>query len=44
MLIVLLVLLALLVGGFGLAVETLRWLLIIAIALLIASAISGYRR
>lgn len=42
-LVLLLVLLALVVGGVGLAAETLRWLLIIAIVLLLLSAVS-YRR
>ena len=35
--------LALLLGGFGLFVEALRWLLIIAIVLFIISAFSGWR-
>lgn len=36
-------LLALLIGGVGLAVEALRWLLIIALVLFIMSAFTGYR-
>lgn len=40
---VLLLILALLVGGFGLFVETLRWLLIIAVVLLIFSVVTGRR-
>lgn len=39
----LVVLLALLLGGVGLAVEALRWLLIIGLVLLIVGAFSGYR-
>jgi len=39
----LIVLLALLLGGVGLAVEALRWLLIIGLVLLIVGALSGYR-
>lgn len=42
-LIVLLLLLALLLGGFGLFVEGLQWLLIIAVVLFIVSLFSGYR-
>ena len=41
-LIVVLLLLALLLGGAGLAVEGLKWLLIIALVLLVAGAFSGY--
>jgi hypothetical protein len=41
--VLLLVLLALLLGGVGLAVEALRWLLIIALVLFIASFFTGYR-
>jgi hypothetical protein len=37
-------LLALLLGGVGLFVEALRWLLIIALVLLILSAVTGTRR
>ena len=36
-------LLALLIGGVGLAVEALRWLLIVALVLFIISAVTGYR-
>jgi hypothetical protein len=39
----LILLLALLVGGVGLAVEALRWLLIIAVVLLIVGALTGWR-
>ncbi len=39
----LLLLLALVVGGVGLFVEALRWVLIIAIVLLIVGAITGWR-
>ena len=42
-LVVLLLLLALLFGGIGLFVEGLKWVLIIALILLIASALSGAR-
>lgn len=42
-LVLLIVLLALLLGGVGLAVEALRWLLIIALVLFIFGALSGYR-
>jgi len=38
-----LLLLALLFGGFGLFVEGLKWLLIIGIVLVVASMFSGYR-
>lgn len=38
-----LLLLALLFGGFGLFVEGLRWLLIIALVLFVVSALTGYR-
>jgi hypothetical protein len=41
-LVIALVLLALLLGGVGLAVEALRWLLIIALVLFVISAISGF--
>jgi len=37
-----LLLLALLIGGVGLAVEGLKWLLIIALVLFVASAITGW--
>lgn len=36
-------LLALLLGGVGLFVEALRWLLIIALVLFLVSAFTGYR-
>lgn len=39
----LILLLALLAGGVGLAVEALRWLLIIAVVLLIVGALMGWR-
>ncbi len=39
----LILLLALLIGGVGLAVEALRWLLIIAVVLLIVGALTGWR-
>ncbi len=39
----LLLLLALVLGGVGLFVEALRWVLIIALILLIVSAVTGYR-
>lgn len=39
----LILLLALLLGGVGLFVEALRWVLIIAVVLLIISAITGFR-
>lgn len=42
-LVVFLLLLALVFGGAGLFVEGLKWALIIALALVIASAISGSR-
>ena len=42
-LVLLLLLLALLFGGLGLFVEGLKWALIIAIALVIAGALTGYR-
>jgi uncharacterized membrane protein YtjA (UPF0391 family) len=42
-LVVLLLLLALLFGGVGLAVEGLKWLLIIALVLLVVSFFTGYR-
>lgn len=40
---ILLLILALLLGGVGLFVEALRWVLIIAVVLLIVSAITGRR-
>lgn len=42
-LVVVLLILALLVGGFGLFIEGLKWLLIIAVVLLVVGAISGSR-
>jgi multisubunit Na+/H+ antiporter MnhG subunit len=39
---VLVLILALLLGGIGLAVEALRWMLIIAVIFLLASAITGW--
>lgn len=42
-LVVLLLLLALLFGGVGLFVEGLKWLLIIALVLLVVSFFTGYR-
>jgi hypothetical protein len=39
----LIILLALLAGGVGLAVEALRWMLIIGIVLLLLGAFSGWR-
>jgi len=41
--VLILLLLALLFGGIGLFVEGLKWLLIIALILLIVSAFTGYR-
>jgi hypothetical protein len=41
--VLLLIILALLLGGVGLAVEALRWLLIIALVLVVASFFTGYR-
>ncbi|MFU8842075.1 MAG: hypothetical protein ACNA8R_15405 [Nitriliruptoraceae bacterium] len=40
---ILILILALLLGGVGLFVEALRWVLIIAVALLILSAFTGFR-
>lgn len=40
---VLILILALILGGVGLFVEALRWVLIIALVLLIVSAVTGYR-
>jgi hypothetical protein len=37
------ILLALLLGGVGLAVEAVRWLLIIAIVLFLVGAVTGFR-
>lgn len=42
-LVLVLLLLALVIGGIGLFVEALKWLLIVALVLLILSAVSGYR-
>jgi hypothetical protein len=39
----LIILLALVLGGVGLAVEALRWMLIIGIVLLVIGAFSGFR-
>ncbi|HKX76782.1 MAG TPA: hypothetical protein VJR05_15470 [Acidimicrobiia bacterium] len=41
---VLILILALILGGVGLFVEALRWLLIIALVLLIVGAVTGRRR
>jgi hypothetical protein len=41
---VLILILALVLGGVGLFVEALRWLLIVALILLIVSAVTGRRR
>ena len=40
--VVILLLLALLIGGIGLFVEGLKWLLIIALVLLLISVVSGF--
>lgn len=42
-LVALLLLLALVFGGIGLFVEGLKWVLIIALILLVAGALSGFR-
>lgn len=42
-LVLVLILLALLLGGVGLAVEGLKWLLIIALVLLVVGALTGRR-
>jgi hypothetical protein len=42
-LVIALVLIALLLGGVGLAVEALRWLLIIALVLIVVGAVTGFR-
>ena len=42
-LVVVLLVLALLLGGVGLFVEGLKWALIIALVLLVAGAFTGYR-
>ncbi|MFO7547484.1 MAG: hypothetical protein R6X29_01245 [Acidimicrobiia bacterium] len=41
---VLILILALVLGGVGLFVEALRWLLVVALILLIVSAVTGRRR
>ena len=41
--VILILVLALLFGGAGLAVEGLKWLLIIALVLLVVGAFTGYR-
>jgi hypothetical protein len=41
--VLLIILLALLIGGVGLAVEALRFLLIVALVLLIVGALTGFR-
>lgn len=43
-LVILLLLLALLLGGVGLFVEGLKWVLVIALVLLLLSALTGFRR
>ena len=42
-LVVLLLILALLFGGLGLFIEGLKWLLVIALVLLVVSALTGFR-
>lgn len=42
-LVLILILLALVFGGFGLAAESLHWLLIIALILVVAGLFSGWR-
>jgi hypothetical protein len=42
-LVAVLLILALLIGGIGLMVESLKWLLIIALVLFVASFFTGYR-
>jgi hypothetical protein len=42
-LVIALVLLALIIGGVGLAVEALQWLLIIALIVLVVGAVMGFR-
>lgn len=42
-LVVLLLILALLFGGVGLFIEGLKWVLIIALVLAVASALTGFR-
>ena len=41
--VLLIILLALLLGGVGLAIEALRWVLIVALVLLLVGALGGYR-
>ena len=41
--VVLLLVFALLLGGVGLAVEAMRWVLIIALVLVVLSVFTGYR-
>jgi len=41
--VLLIILVALLLGGVGLAVEALRWLLIIALVLFVVGLFTGYR-
>jgi hypothetical protein len=41
--VLLILLLALIIGGFGLFVEAARWLLIIALVLFIVGAVTGFR-
>jgi hypothetical protein len=43
-LVIVLLVLALLIGGVGLFVEGLKWLLIIALVLIVVSAVSGLLR
>ncbi len=43
-LVILLLLLALLLGGVGLFVEGLKWVLIIALVVFVLSALMGFRR
>ncbi|MCL4473937.1 MAG: hypothetical protein M1539_03115 [Actinobacteria bacterium] len=43
-LVILLLILALLLGGLGLFIEALRWILIVAVVLLLASIIAGWMR
>lgn len=42
-LVIVLLILALLFGGVGIAVQGLKWLLIIALVLLVVGAFTGYR-
>jgi hypothetical protein len=42
-LVVVLLILALLLGGVGLAVESLKWLLVVALVLLVVSALTHFR-